>query len=207
MNSIESQDAANGTRLEVVEKAEFHFDPPQTEEETAVAVYATHDEAESVVRELQAAGFDMTKLSIMGKDFHTEEHVVGYYNTGDRMKSWGSSGAFWGGLWGLMFGGAFLIPGIGPILMAGPLVAAIVSTLEGAAIVGGLSALGAALVSVGIPKNTALAYESVISGGKFVLIVHGNPAEISRAKALLELTNRMGIEPHPAESQAGLPQL
>ena len=80
-----------------------------------------------------------------------------------------------------MFGGAFLIPGIGQILMAGPLVAAIVSTIEGAAIVGGLSALGAALISLGIPKNSALAYETQIGVGKYVLIVHGSAEDIARA--------------------------
>jgi len=39
----------------------------------------------------------MKKLSIVGRDYHTDEHVVGYYNTGDRMKVWGKTGAFWGG--------------------------------------------------------------------------------------------------------------
>ena len=64
----------------------------------------------------------MQKLSIVGKDYQTEEEVVGYYTTGDRMKAWGKTGAFWGGLWGLLFGSAFfLIPGIGPLLAAGPL--------------------------------------------------------------------------------------
>ena len=61
-----------------------------------VAIYATHTEAESAVKELQKAGFDMKKLSIVGKDYHSEEHVVGYYNTGDRMKYWGKLGAFLG---------------------------------------------------------------------------------------------------------------
>jgi hypothetical protein len=51
-----------------------------------VAVYGTHDAAEAAVLELQRAGFDLKKLSIVGKDYHTEEHVVGYYNTGDRVK-------------------------------------------------------------------------------------------------------------------------
>ena len=46
----------------------------------------------------------MKKLSILGKDYHTEEHVVGYYKAGDRMKAWGKMGAFWGGMWGLLFG-------------------------------------------------------------------------------------------------------
>ena len=93
-------------------------------EQIAVAIYNTHDEAEQAVKTLERGGFDMKKLSIVGKDYHTEEHVVGYYNTGDRMKAWGRIGAFWGGLWGLLFGAAFFfIPGIGPVVLAGPLVA------------------------------------------------------------------------------------
>jgi len=67
-----------------------------------VGVYNTHTEAETAIKELQRAGFDMKKLSIMGKDYHTEEHVIGYYNAGDRMKFWGKLGAFWGGFWGLL---------------------------------------------------------------------------------------------------------
>ena len=86
-----------------------------------VAVYESHNEAEKAVKELQKSGFDMKKLSIVGKDYHTEEHVVGYYSTGDRMKYWGKLGAFWGGLWGFLFGTAFFfVPGIGPIVVAGP---------------------------------------------------------------------------------------
>lgn len=77
-----------------------------------VAVYGTHVEVEEAVRELQRAGIDMSTLSVVGKDSHTDEHVVGYYNTGDRMKYWGKTGAFGGGFWGLLFGSAFFaIPG------------------------------------------------------------------------------------------------
>jgi uncharacterized protein (UPF0297 family) len=63
-----------------------------------VAVYDSHEEAEKAVREILKSGFDMKSLSIVGKDYNTEENVVGYYTTGDRMKAWGKSGAFWGGL-------------------------------------------------------------------------------------------------------------
>ena len=73
-----------------------------------VASYNTHVEAEAAVEELHRSGFDMKKLSIVGRDFHTEERVVGFYNAGDRMKYWGKMGAFWGGIWGLLFGAAFL---------------------------------------------------------------------------------------------------
>jgi hypothetical protein len=61
-------------------------------------------------------GFDMKKLSIVGKDYHTEEHVVGFYNAGDRMKRWGKSGAFWGGFWGLLVGSAKLFPPAQPVI-------------------------------------------------------------------------------------------
>jgi len=93
-------------------------------ENAVVAIYHTHTDAEAAVKELQKAGYDLTKLSIVGKDFHTEEHVTGYYNTGDRMKYWGKLGAFWGGIWGLLLGTAFFaVPGLGPVLAAGPIVA------------------------------------------------------------------------------------
>jgi hypothetical protein len=131
---------------------------PSTDRNTVVAIYPTHQEAEAAIKELGRSGFDMKKLSIVGKDYHTDEQVIGYCTTGDRMMAWGKYGAFWGGVWGLFLGGAlFLIPGLGPVLMAGPVVAAIVSGLEGAALVGGVSALVAALVSLGIPKDSALA--------------------------------------------------
>ncbi len=88
----------------------------------------------------------MHKLSIIGADYHSEEDVVGYYNTGDRMRSWDKNGAFWGGIWGVLLGSAFfVIPGIGPLVAAGPLVVAIVSALEGAVAVGAIGASGAGL--------------------------------------------------------------
>ena len=108
-----------------------------------VAVYETPEDAESAVRKLDQAGFDMKKLSIVAKNPHAEEHVAGFYNTGDRIKHWGKRGAFWGSIWGLLFGSAFVaIPGLGPIPVAGPLVAWIVGGLEGRAVVGGLNAVG-----------------------------------------------------------------
>lgn len=129
----------------------------------AVAIYGTHAEAETAIKELQQSGFDMRKLSIAGRDYHTDEHVVGYYNMGDRMKSWGKTGAFWGGIWGWLFGSAFFfLPGFGPLLFAGPIVGWMTAALEGAVLVGGMSALGGALVSIGIPKDSVLEYETAL---------------------------------------------
>jgi uncharacterized membrane protein len=168
-----------------------------SEKSAVVAVYDTHEEAEEAVRELERSGFDMQKLSIVGKDYQTEEEVVGYYTTGDRMKAWGGKGAFWGGLWGLLFGSAFfLIPGIGPLLAAGPLVGWIVGALEGAVVVGGLSALGAGLYSIGISKDSIIEYETQIKAGKFVVIAHGSSEEVSRTRGTLAGTRHHGIEEH-----------
>ncbi|WP_350432310.1 general stress protein [Shewanella sp. H8] len=152
-----------------------------------IITFDTHTEAEEAVKELQKSGFDMKKLSIIGKDYHTEEDVVGYYNTGDRVMKWGKFGAFWGGLFGLLFGSAFFfIPGLGPIMIAGPFVSTIIGGLEGAVIVGGLDALGAALYSIGIPKDSIIKYETAIKSDKFLLVVHGSMDEITNAKSILK---------------------
>lgn len=149
----------------------------------AVAVFGTHREAEAAVKAFQNAGYDMKQLSIVGQDYHTEQHVVGYYNVGKRMKAWGAIGAFWGAMWGLLFGAAFfLIPGIGPVLVAGPLVASVVAALESAVVVGGLSVLGAALYSLGIPKNSVLKYETEIKAGKYLLLMTASMREIETAE-------------------------
>ena len=48
---------------------------------SVAAIYPSHKSAEAAVKELQQSGFDMKKLSIVGRNYHTDEHVVGYYNT------------------------------------------------------------------------------------------------------------------------------
>jgi hypothetical protein len=164
---------------------------------SVVAIYKTHADAERAVKELQRSGYDMKKLSIVGRDRHTEEHVVGYYDTGDRMKYWGSLGAFWGGLWGMLFGAAFFwVPGIGPLVIGGPLVSWIVGALEGAVVVGGLSALGAGLYSIGIPKDSILKYEREIASDRYILVAHGTEEEVRRAKGILDSTGARGVEAH-----------
>ena len=162
-----------------------------------VGTFENHSDAEESIKELQSAGYDMKKLSIIGKDFHTEEHVVGYYNTGDRMAVWGKLGAFWGGLWGLLFGSAlFFIPTIGPLVVFGPLVGWMAGALEGAVVVGGFSAIGAALFSIGIPKDSIIQYESSLKYNKFILIAHGSAEEVLMAKNILETNGSARIAVH-----------
>ena len=164
---------------------------------SVIAVYSAHTVAEAAVKELQKSGFDMKKLSIVGRDYQTDQQVVGYYNTGDRIKVWGQTGAFWGAMWGLLFGSAFfLIPGIGPMLIAGPFIGSIVGALEGAVLVGGLSAIGASLASIGVPKDSIVRYETALKIGKFVLIAHGTLEEATRAKEILSHGKPDSLEHH-----------
>ena len=173
-----------------------------SETNSVVAIYKAHSEAEKAVKELQRSGFEMKKMSVVGKEYHTDEHVVGYYNAGDRMKYWGKMGAFWGGIWGMLVGAAFfVIPGIGPILVAGPLVAWIVGALEGAVVVGGLSALGAGLYSMGIPKDSVVKYETALKSDKFLLLAHGTTAEAAKARDVLQKTHPIEVAVHAAERE------
>ena len=97
------------------------------ENNAVMGVYSS-SEAAATNKELQRSVFDTKRLSIVGNDYHTEEHVIGYYNTGDRMKVWDKLRAFWG----FLFGSAmFFIPGIDPFIVFGPLVGWIVGGVKG----------------------------------------------------------------------------
>ena len=167
--------------------------------ELAVAVYDSHTQAEDAVRKLANAGFDMKAISIVGKDYHSEEHVVGYFNAGDRAKFFGKLGAFWGGLAGILFGSALMfVPVIGHIIVLGPLAATLIGGLEGAAIGGGLTALVGALSAIGIPKDSVLRYETALKADKFLVIVHGDADQMKRAREALSAAGSTDVQPYAA---------
>ena len=174
--------------------------------QTAIAVFPDHNSAEKAVKTLAASGFDMKNLSVVGKGYHSEEKVVGFYNIGDRIKFWGSRGAFWGGFWGLFFGGLFLAtPVSGPVLIVGYLAAVIISGIENAVIVGALGALGAALYSVGIPKDSVLQYESDIKADSFLVMARGSAEEIERAQTILGASKPSRVDVHPGVAPVAAP--
>ncbi len=166
-------------------------------EHNCIGLFTHHTDAEQAIKELEKSDFEMKNLSIVGKGYHSDEHPIGYYNTGDRVKFWGKWGALWGGLWGVLFGSAFFwIPGLGPLAVAGPLVATIVGGAEGAVAVGGLNALGAALYSIGIPKDSIIKYEQSLKADKFLLIAHGTQEEVERARDILNTIDAEEVEIH-----------
>ncbi len=157
------------------------------------------------MKDLAAAGFDMKNLSVVGKGYHTDEKVVGFYNAGDRIKFWGTRGAFWGGLWGWFVGGLFLtIPVIGHVVILGYLAAMAISAVESAVVVGGLSALGAALYGIGVPKDSVIQYETAVKSDSFLVMAHGTAEETARAKAILGTLNPSRLDVHAGVKAAAL---
>ena len=165
--------------------------------DAVVATFAHHSEAEAAVRKLNAAGLNMQHFSIVGKGYHTDDKVIGFYNVGDRITFWGKNGALWGGLWGLFFGGMMLtMPVIGPVVVLGHLAAMVLAAIQGAVVIGSLGALGAALYSIGLPKDSVIQYEEVLKSNGFLIVAHGPAEEMKRATAILEGANASRLDLH-----------
>jgi uncharacterized membrane protein len=154
--------------------------------DTIIAVFPNHEDADKAVQALAAAGIGVKNISVVGKGYHTEEKVIGFYNMGDRMQMWGSRGALWGGLWGLLFGGVFMVvPVFGQVVVLGYLATAVISALEGALVLGSLSALGGAISSIGVPEDSVVRYETDVKADSFLVMAHGTVEEVEKAREVL----------------------
>lgn len=165
------------------------------------AILANHIDVSNALRELQRSGCDLTRISVVGKDAHTEGHAVGYYNTGHRLNYWGTLGAFWGGLWGMLSGSAFfVVPGIGQVLVAGPLVSSIVNGMEDSPLIPPKDALSTGLFHAKMPKDRLAIYETAIRGSKFGLFAHGASFETF---SIGEVLKRLGHDVHYVTTAKG----
>lgn len=163
-----------------------------------VAVYEAHDQAHAAIKKLSDAGYDIKNLSIIGQDYKSEEHPVGFIHTGDRVVSWGQMGAFLGTFWGLLTGSAFfIIPGFGQLIFAGYVIA----VLESALIGGAIGLVGGALVSLGIPKDSIIEYETALKAGGFLVIAHGSDVEVQRAKDILAKTAATRVDSYSTKDK------
>lgn len=166
--------------------------------DSVVAVFPDHEAAETAVKKLTTANFKMNDLSIVGKGYHSEEKVTGFYSAGDRIKFWGTRGAFWGGFWGLFFGGLIMtVPVVGQVVVLGYLATLAMAAIENAVVIGGLSALGAALYGIGIPEDSVIQYEAAIKADGFVVMAHGTEEEVARAKSILATVKPTSLDIHP----------
>lgn len=162
------------------------------ETKTVIGLYLDEDDAQGAIETLQREGFDAKDISLIMRDERRAEEIQNQTGVGEGAVSGAATGGVIGGLAGLLIGiGAFTIPGVGAFLIGGPLAAAlgltgaVASTATGAltgAVAGGI--LGA-LISLGLPKEDAEHYETLIREGAILLAVPVNEREQGVAERIM----------------------
>jgi len=172
-------------------------------EQSVVGVYPTMSEAEEAVRMLDRGGFPIQQVSIVAQNLESEKEVHGYVTVGDIAKSGAGTGAWVGGLFGLLIGAAFIwVPGFGPLVVAGPLAAMLLGGIEGLVAGAAGGGLLGALVGWGVSKEHILKYEERLKGGKYLVIAHGSAEEVAKAHNILEGSGATELNVHTAEASA-----
>ena len=160
---------------------------------SAFGIYPTRATVENAVDSLKAAGFRNTDISVLfpkssgSKDFAHEKNT----KAPEGATTGAGTGAVLGGALGWLAGiGALAIPGIGPFIAAGPIMAA----LAGAGLGGTVGGITGALIGMGIPEYEAKRYEGRVKDGGILLSVHSDSSEwTTRAKEILERTGAQDI--------------
>src|SRR5207249_3974603 len=154
----------------------------------AFGIYHSRKDAEFAVDTLRAEGFRNTDISVLfaeneiTKDFATEKHTKAPEGAATGATTGGVIGGVLGWLVGL---GTLAVPGVGPLIAAGPIVAA----LTGAGVGGAIGGIAGALIGMGIPEYEAKRYEGRIKKGGILLSVHCDNSDwVKRAKQILEQT-------------------
>lgn len=154
----------------------------------AFGIYPSRPAAESAVDRLNAAGFSNDDISVLLADHRSSEDFAHEKNTKapEGTTTGVTAGGAIGGTLGLLAGiGALAIPGVGPLIAAGPIMAA----LAGVGVGGAVGGIIGALVGMGIPEYEAKRYEGRVKDGGILLSVHCNSSdEVSRAKDILKET-------------------
>ena len=153
------------------------------QENAMVAVYRDPHRAREVLKELEGTGFNLNQLSLVRVIKPERQTTVACYSDGNHVEFWGEPNSLWNSLSSVTRGWAFLsLPGIGPMLVSGPLALWIVAALENAAIFSNLSVFGATLYSIGIPKDRVQYYEAALKDGNYLLVAQGPAREIMMAR-------------------------
>lgn len=166
-----------------------------------VAIYRTYMEGRSAIKKMNNLELEMRWLSFVGRDYRTDDKVLGRYKSSDRNKSWENLDSLDNGIWNLLSGVAFLhIPEMGPFLAGGPLASSIIGILESSTAVKDHSAIGLGLNVIGIPRDKIHKYDRALKADNYLLIVQGTEEEIAEAKAIAKLTDVLEFDLYVVES-------
>ena len=170
---------------------------------SVIGIVETEPQAESIVSTLQSSGFAPTDISVLLPDKRGTRDFAHEHNTKapEGATAGAAGGGVVGGTLGLLAGiGALAIPGLGPFIAAGPLMAALSGAAAGAA-VGGIAG---ALIGMGIPELEAKRYEGKLRGGNLLIAVHVENSE--QQKRAEETLKRGGAHDVSATSDASVPR-
>jgi len=168
-----------------------------------ICIASSETQAEAIVDRLKSTGFSNSDISVLFPDKRGTKDFAHEHNT--KAPEGATTGAGAGGVVGGALGwlagiGALAIPGVGPLIAAGPIMAALSGAAVGAA-VGGVTG---ALVGMGIPEYEAKRYEGKIKGGNILISVHSEDSEqTKRAKAIFE---EFGAQDISTTGEAGVPK-
>lgn len=176
----------------------------------AVGIYDSEAKATRVIEKLIDEDFPADRLSLLRKSGGTGDDILGlaYTDSHERIKVWGEHGAAWGALWGLLAGatGLFVLPGIGPLLAAGPVVEALGGAIAGAAVAGGAMAgaaafteLTSALHRIGVSKTEVEEIHAAIERGSYVVILHCIPEEVEHCAMRLGWADAESVRVMPVD--------
>jgi len=169
---------------------------------TSVFCTSTVPQAETIVHNLQTAGFSANDISVLMADKgHSRDFALEHNTKAPEGATAGAStGLAVGGVLGWLAGiGTLAIPGVGPLIAAGPIMAA----LGGAAVGGTVGGITGALIGLGIPEFEAKKYEGKVKSGSCLISVHSDDSnETKRAKEIFE---RAGAQDVSTASEASVP--
>ena len=163
-------------------------------------IATTHGQAERIVQQLQAEGFATSEISVLMPDTGGTRDVGHVKAT--KAPEGATTGAATGGVVGLLAGiGALAIPGVGPFIAAGPIMAA----LSGAAVGAATGGVVGGLIGLGIPEIEAKRYDEKLRKGNYLIAVHAEESEdVDRAK---DIFKTVGAEDISTVSEASAPKV
>lgn len=164
---------------------------------TVVGVYDKYEDVIETVEALDKAGIDKELISVIGKGNEKTPNRFEYYKHSQDAAFWGEQGAFWGAIIGFLVG-AFMtwLPGVGPVIAAGPLMNALAGLAAGSVLGGSLSALVAVLMDWGLTEAEAKRYEDLVKQGKFLVIVHGDENVMKKVQEVMNNHINMEVKLH-----------
>lgn len=170
-------------------------------DDAVIAVFAHHETADLAVRRLVAAGCDKASLSVVGRGCHTAQEAIAFHAKGDCPSFLGPRGAFWGGLWGLFFGGLLLtFPGVGIVIVIGYLAATTALAVENETVADEVGLLGTLLAGMTVSPGSAALYETALKAGGFLVMAHGSAEEVAHANTVLSGARPLIMNSHVAAS-------